>query len=80
MVIKGVDENIDNPFSPTVDHVKPMRSGGKLRLENLVASCWRCRIGKKGYDESEVLRQLPVVTSALPCAGSQCGVLYRLYS
>ena len=44
-------ESINNPFPPTVDHVIPMRAGGKNELANLVACCWQCNIGKKDYGE-----------------------------
>ena len=49
----GIDlrENLDNVFPPTVDHVNPVRSGGKNNPKNLVACCWRCNSGKKDYNE-----------------------------
>ena len=33
-------------FRATVDHVKPLSSGGRTTLDNLVTSCWSCNYGK----------------------------------
>jgi len=35
---------------PHIDHVRSVRSGGKTKESNLVASCWKCNIGKRDYD------------------------------
>lgn len=49
----GVDltilENTEG-FPPHIDHVISKRKGGKNDIENLVASCYRCNLGKKDYD------------------------------
>ncbi len=37
-------------FPAHVDHIKPRRSGGKHNLENLLACCWKCNLGKRDFD------------------------------
>lgn len=43
-------ESKDNIYPAQIDHIKSWRSGGKTNPENLLASCWRCNVGKKDYD------------------------------
>ena len=51
----GIDlrENADYNLPPTVDHVNPVRSGGKDDPKNFVACCRRCNIGKLDFTEFE---------------------------